>query len=107
MPKIAKIRNKSTTQHRERIYRQAWRRGQLSDDPRCDYCDLTMTMQTATLDHIIPMGLPGATDTEANWAMACHKCNNRKGQATPEQAAMPLLRRRSAVRTAPPLAGSE
>lgn len=94
MPRAAKTRSKATTQHHERLYRQAWRRGQLSDDPRCDYCDLPMTMQTATLDHIIPMGLPGATDTEINWALACFGCNNRKGQATPEQAGMTLLRRR-------------
>ena len=66
MPRAAKIRSRATTQHHERLYRQAWRRGQISDEPRCDYCDRVLTMQDCTLDHIIPIGLPGATDAEPN-----------------------------------------
>lgn len=60
------------------------------DGHRCMYCG---TLQgRMTVDHIIPK-LRGGTDSWENLICACHTCNNRKGNRTPEEAGMPLLGR--------------
>jgi 5-methylcytosine-specific restriction endonuclease McrA len=44
-----------------------------------------------TLDHVIPRSRAGETAWE-NLVACCHRCNNRKGNRTPEEAGMKLLR---------------
>jgi 5-methylcytosine-specific restriction endonuclease McrA len=63
------------------------------DGHRCQYCgrsDLPLT-----IDHVVPVSR-GGEDAWENLVCACVGCNNRKGDRTPEEAAMPL--RRKAVR---------
>jgi 5-methylcytosine-specific restriction endonuclease McrA len=58
------------------------------DNYKCGYCgrgDLTLT-----LDHIIPKA-KGGFDAWENLVSACTKCNNEKGDRTPEEAGMQLL----------------
>ncbi|RKZ01275.1 MAG: HNH endonuclease [Candidatus Hydrothermota bacterium] len=60
------------------------------DNYTCQYCgrrDLPLT-----IDHVIPKRL-GGKDTWENLVCACVYCNNRKGDRTPEQAGMKLLRK--------------
>ncbi|HTP79622.1 MAG TPA: HNH endonuclease [Bacteroidota bacterium] len=60
------------------------------DSHRCQYCgkaDLTLTV-----DHVIPKAR-GGSDTWENLVAACVHCNNRKGDRTPHEASMSLLRR--------------
>lgn len=45
-----------------------------------------------TIDHVIPKKLKGS-DTWENMTCACVRCNNKKGDRTPEQAGMPIRRR--------------
>jgi 5-methylcytosine-specific restriction endonuclease McrA len=57
------------------------------DNHKCVYCgrsDLTLT-----IDHIIPKAR-GGSDTWENLVAACVKCNNKKGDRTPDEANMPL-----------------
>ncbi len=59
------------------------------DGHRCQYCgrgDVPLT-----LDHIHPRS-KGGEDSWENLVAACVKCNNRKGDGTPEESGMPLLR---------------
>lgn len=59
------------------------------DEHKCSYCgrgDLTLT-----LDHIKPKA-SGGLDTWINLTSACLLCNNKKGNRTPEEANMPLLK---------------
>ncbi len=59
------------------------------DGHRCQYCgrgDVPLT-----LDHIQPRS-KGGEDSWENLVAACVKCNNKKGDGTPEEAGMPLLR---------------
>ena len=59
------------------------------DGHRCQYCgrgDVPLT-----LDHIHPRS-KGGEDSWENLVAACVKCNNKKGDGTPEEAGMPLLR---------------
>lgn len=58
------------------------------DGHRCMYCGTTHGRMS--VDHILPK-LRGGTDTWENLVCACHKCNNKKGNRTPEEANMPLL----------------
>lgn len=58
------------------------------DNFKCQYC--SSTSQPLTLDHIIPRSRGGA-DTWENLVAACVRCNNRKGNRTPEEAQMRLL----------------
>lgn len=59
------------------------------DGHRCQYCgrgDLGLTV-----DHVMPISR-GGEDTWENLVCACVKCNNRKGDRTPDEAVMSLHR---------------
>lgn len=60
------------------------------DRSTCQYCG----KKTAplTIDHIIPRNF-GGKDTWDNLVCACLRCNNRKGNRTPDQAGMKLLKK--------------
>ncbi len=60
------------------------------DGHRCQFCgrsDIALTV-----DHVIPSSR-GGEDTWENLVCACVRCNNRKGDRTPEEADMPLRRK--------------
>lgn len=60
------------------------------DGHRCQYCG--STKRPMTVDHVVPKKL-GGSDSWENLVCACISCNNKKGNRTPEQAKMKLLRR--------------
>ncbi len=60
------------------------------DRNRCQYCG--KNHQPMTIDHIIPKS-QGGRDTWENLVCACSRCNHKKGDRTPEQAGMKLLRK--------------
>ncbi|HHM01632.1 MAG TPA: HNH endonuclease [Caldithrix abyssi] len=60
------------------------------DRNRCQYCG--KNHQPMTIDHIIPRS-QGGRDTWENLVCACFRCNHKKGDRTPEQAGMKLLRK--------------
>lgn len=60
------------------------------DGHRCQFCgrgDVPLTV-----DHIVPVSR-GGEDSWDNLVAACVKCNNRKGDRTPDEAEMPLRRK--------------
>lgn len=59
------------------------------DNYTCQYCGNHGAPMTA--DHVIPKKL-GGQDTWENLVCACMKCNNLKGDRTPEAVGMKLLR---------------
>ena len=59
------------------------------DNHRCQYCGRTSV--PLTLDHVVPKQR-GGRDTWNNLVAACHPCNVRKGNRTPSEADMPLIR---------------
>lgn len=62
----------------------------MRDDNRCQYCGTGKGPMT--VDHVIPRTM-GGRETWTNLVCACARCNNKKGNRTPDQAAMKLLRR--------------
>lgn len=57
------------------------------DNHRCAYCG--RATPPLTVDHILPRSRNGS-DTWENLVAACVRCNNRKGNRTPEEASMKL-----------------
>jgi len=60
------------------------------DGHRCVYCGRSDVH--LTVDHIIPKARKGE-DTWENLVTACVDCNNKKGDRTPEEAHLKLLRK--------------
>lgn len=62
------------------------------DAYKCQYCkrgDVPLT-----IDHIVPKSKKG-DDSWENLVAACVKCNNKKGDRTPEEAKMTLIKKPS------------
>jgi len=57
------------------------------DNHRCQFCGVSTNL---TIDHIIPKS-KGGEDAWENLTTACIKCNNKKGDRTPEEAKMVLF----------------
>ena len=57
------------------------------DGHRCQYCGTTANL---TLDHVMPKSR-GGEDSWENLTTACIRCNNKKGNRTPEEAKLTIL----------------
>jgi 5-methylcytosine-specific restriction endonuclease McrA len=58
---------------------------------KCQYCGIELNYSGITVDHIYPASR-GGTTTWKNCVAACRHCNNNKGNKTPEEAGMKLLK---------------
>ena len=63
----------------------------MRDRYTCQYCHRSSPSVELTLDHVIPRSRAGETTWE-NLEACCHACNNRKGNRTPDEAGMKLVR---------------
>ena len=63
----------------------------MRDRYQCQYCLKIMVAGELTLDHVIPRSRAGESAWE-NLVACCHRCNNRKGSRTPDEAGMKLAR---------------
>jgi len=61
------------------------------DRNTCQYCGGQFNKADLTIDHVVPRSR-GGRDTWVNLVLACVKCNVRKGDRTPEEAGMRLIR---------------
>jgi 5-methylcytosine-specific restriction endonuclease McrA len=59
------------------------------DGHHCQYCGTSSGLMT--VDHVIPK-IQNGKDSWENLVTACMKCNNKKGDRTPEQSGMKLIR---------------
>jgi len=64
----------------------------IRDQYMCQYCGVKPAKQLLTLDHVMPRSRNGNTGWE-NMVAACLKCNNKKGDRTPNEAQMILKRK--------------
>jgi 5-methylcytosine-specific restriction endonuclease McrA len=64
----------------------------LRDAYTCQYCGEKPGQAALTVDHVIPRSR-GGEHAWSNLATACKRCNQRKGNQTPEEAGMQLIRR--------------
>jgi 5-methylcytosine-specific restriction endonuclease McrA len=68
----------------------------MRDRYRCQYCGVKGGASDLTLDHIVPRSR-GGRSTPENLCASCMRCNQRKGDRTPDEARMPLLAEPSAL----------
>lgn len=61
------------------------------DRNRCQYCGHVFSQAELNLDHVVPMSRGGLSSWE-NVVCACIPCNSRKGNRTPHEAGMHLIR---------------
>ena len=61
------------------------------DEYTCQYCGEKLSPGRATIDHVFPK-CRGGKNTYENTVCACHGCNRKKADRTPEEAGMRLLR---------------
>lgn len=66
----------------------------LRDQNKCGYCHKLLSNKDLTVDHIIPSSR-GGKNTWDNLITACVSCNRKKGDRTPEEARMNLIRPKS------------
>ncbi|HXN65987.1 MAG TPA: HNH endonuclease [Candidatus Acidoferrales bacterium] len=64
----------------------------LRDHNTCQFCGVTFPASELTLDHVLPRSRGGRSSWE-NLVASCYRCNNRKGDRTPEEAGLELSRR--------------
>ena len=72
---------------------------------RCQYCCEKFAHNKLTLDHVIPKS-KGGGKSWSNLVTCCTKCNQKKGNKTPEEAQMklfslPTMPKYSVIRTKP------
>jgi 5-methylcytosine-specific restriction endonuclease McrA len=79
--RYVRVRDKEIVMTRKNVLKR--------DNHRCQFCGRTSV--PLTLDHVVPKQR-GGRDTWNNLVAACHQCNVRKGNRTPSEASMPLLR---------------
>jgi 5-methylcytosine-specific restriction endonuclease McrA len=63
----------------------------LRDQYKCQYCSKTIAKSAVTIDHVFPISRGGKTDY-LNCVACCKECNSRKGDRTPDEAGIKLLR---------------
>ncbi len=61
------------------------------DRNRCQYCGRAQPQTQLNLDHVVPLSR-GGLSTWDNVVCACVACNSRKGNRTPREAGMTLVR---------------
>jgi len=64
----------------------------LRDKNTCQFCGNILPASELTLDHVVPRSRGGRSSWE-NLVACCYECNNRKGDRTPEEAGLHLVRR--------------
>jgi hypothetical protein len=63
----------------------------LRDGSNCQYCGKHLSKNAGTIDHVLPRSRGGKTDY-LNCVVCCKECNGRKGDRTPDEANMKLIK---------------
>jgi hypothetical protein len=66
----------------------------LRDKGQCGYCGQFLSPEDLTIDHIVPVSRfkeKSQANTWENQISCCWKCNNSKGNKTPQEAGMSML----------------
>jgi 5-methylcytosine-specific restriction endonuclease McrA len=68
----------------------------IRDNNECGYCKILLNCEDFTIDHIVPISrfsIRSKANTWENQISCCKKCNLKKGNRTPEEAGMQLLKK--------------
>ena len=82
-PRVQRGLSHRTRRRPARHLKRAIKRATMRDcGRRCVYCATPLTPESATLDHVLPLSR-GGTHAPGNLVIACHDCNQLKGDALP------------------------
>jgi len=70
--------NRNGRKHHKELKKQL-----LLKKPFCEWCNCKLEQETATLEHVIPLGR-GGLDNPNNITLACKPCNDERGNNMPE-----------------------
>lgn len=56
----------------------------LRDNGKCQYCNISVSIKTGTIDHVIPKSR-GGTHCWENIVLSCARCNQKKGNKLPAE----------------------
>lgn len=87
MPSV--VRFQKMLKHRKKAIRFSRQNVYARDHGRCQYCRARVPRHAATYDHVVPRAQGGRTTWE-NVVISCMRCNQKKGNRTPEQARLTL-----------------
>jgi hypothetical protein len=59
------------------------RKRMLEKSDKCHWCGCILTIDTSTMDHVIPL-YRGGLDNANNRVLACEPCNKKRGHSMPE-----------------------
>lgn len=90
VPSVMRLHQHHTTRRRG-IVRFSRVHVMTRDNWRCQYCGVEGILRTMTYDHVIPRSRGGRTSWD-NVVCCCKPCNQFKGDRTPEEAGMKLLK---------------
>lgn len=71
--------------HRKRASYRKVRMKMLRKSTACHWCKSPLTIDTSTIDHVIPLSR-GGLDNANNRVLACEPCNSGRGNQMPELA---------------------
>lgn len=91
IPHPAVLRLKQSVPWRYRKVRCTRKSVLRRDMNTCQYCNVTLAPMRLTWDHVIPRS-QGGNSSWINCVAACKPCNSYKGNRTPDEAGMKLLR---------------
>jgi 5-methylcytosine-specific restriction endonuclease McrA len=95
-PSVIRLKHYIDVRGRQRRSSSKRNRILARDRYRCQYCGKKGGEFDLTVDHMVPASKGGATSPE-NLVASCRPCNQRKGNRTPEEARMPLLKNPAAL----------
>ena len=67
----------------------------IRDEGKCQYCQKLLEHKEATIDHVIPKCRFKSRKQSHNWeniVISCKRCNSKKGNKTPSEADMKLIK---------------
>lgn len=89
LPSVVRLRNYRRIPSRVQVVSR--RNLYARDGYTCQYCAVEFPAKDLTLDHVMPKSRGGMSRWE-NLVTCCRPCNHTKGDRTPEEAGMDLLR---------------
>jgi len=92
VPAVVRLRRWVTLKYRPTVIRFSRANVYARDEHRCQYCYRKYPEGELTLDHVFP-AVRGGKKTWVNIVTACMKCNQKKGNKTPEEAGLILFKK--------------
>ncbi|MFQ5709425.1 MAG: HNH endonuclease [bacterium] len=90
VPAVIRLVHYVSIPYRKKVYSK--KHIYLRDNYTCQYCGKIAPANDLTLDHILPQSR-GGKSVWANLVTSCKRCNTRKGNQTPKEAGLNLLKK--------------